>query len=34
MILSQSYLLLEEKFNKEKNFQEYIKTLENFINYE
>ena len=27
-------LLLEEKFNKEKNFQEYIKTLENFINYE
>ena len=27
-------LLLEEKFNKEKNFQEYIKTIENFINYE
>ena len=27
-------LLLEEKFNKEKNFQEYIKTIENFIDYE
>ena len=27
-------LLLKEKFNKEENFKEYIKTIENFVNYE
>ena len=27
-------ILLKEKFNKEKNFKEYIKTIENFVNYE